>query len=122
MLTPAQIAKLRERLLAEKKRLERAESTLSPPVKPDEGVGDRMDEAESNFEQDEARERSEHDRALLEAVDGALEKIDAGTYGVSELSGEPIDYARLESVPWARLTAAEQEDAERAQKQRAAGR
>jgi RNA polymerase-binding transcription factor DksA len=35
---------------------------------------------------------------------------------VSELSGEPIDFARLEAVPWARYTAAEQEDLEHAQR------
>lgn len=119
VLTATQIAKLREGLLAEKRRLERASSTLSPPSTPDEGVGDRMDAAESNFEQDETRERAEHDRTLLAEVEHALQKIDAGTYGLSELSGEPIDYARLESVPWARLTAAEQEMQERELKQRA---
>jgi DnaK suppressor protein len=39
--------------------------------------------------------------------------MDAGTYGTSEVSGEPIGYARLSAVPWARFSVVEQEDLER---------
>lgn len=38
----------------------------------------------------------------------ALQKIDAGTYGFSDESGEPIPIARLEAVPEAVLTVEEQ--------------
>src|SRR5260221_14488120 len=35
-------------------------------------------------------------------VEHALDKFDAGTYGIGELSGLPIPLARLRVVPWAR--------------------
>ncbi len=113
-LTVTQIAKLRERLLAERARLRGEVAALSPVRQAEPDVGDQMDEAESSLEQYEAIERSENDRSRLVDIDEALAKMEAGTYGTSELSGEPIDYARLSAVPWARFTAREQEELERA--------
>jgi DnaK suppressor protein len=112
-LTAAQVSKLRTRLLAERARLQQSQAVLIPVREPAERAGDAMDEAEESLEQHDAIGRSAHDRSHLADVERALLKMDAGTYGVSELSGELIGYARLEAVPWARLTAAEQEQAER---------
>ena len=44
----------------------------------------------------------------LERIDRALEKIQNGTYGLSDMSGEPIPRARLEAVPDALYTADEE--------------
>jgi RNA polymerase-binding transcription factor DksA len=41
-------------------------------------------------------------RQEIEEIDRALQKIDAGTYGICEVSGEPIPRARLEAIPHAR--------------------
>lgn len=41
-------------------------------------------------------------RHEIAEVDAALERLDAGTYGIDEETGEPIDPARLEAVPTAR--------------------
>lgn len=49
----------------------------------------------------------------LAKVDRALEKIKAGTYGFSDISGEPIGEARLNAVPEATNTLQEQEISER---------
>lgn len=40
----------------------------------------------------------------LERVERALEKIDAGTYGICDMTGDQIDPARLEAIPWATYT------------------
>ncbi len=45
----------------------------------------------------------------LENVERALQKIDEGTYGLSDDSGEPIPKGRLEAVPEAVRTVEEQE-------------
>ena len=45
----------------------------------------------------------------LENVERALQKIDEGTYGLSDDSGEPIPRGRLEAVPEAVRTVEEQE-------------
>jgi len=51
----------------------------------------------------------EKDLAILEGLEGelaeieaALHRLDDGTYGVDEETGEPIDPARLEAIPTAR--------------------
>jgi DnaK suppressor protein len=49
----------------------------------------------------------------LAQIDRALEKIKAGTYGFSDVSGDPIGEERLNAVPEATNTLREQENAER---------
>ncbi len=44
------------------------------------------------------------DRKLIREIDAALNRIDDGTFGVCELSGEPIKLERLEELPWARYS------------------
>ncbi len=44
----------------------------------------------------------------LEAICRAERRLEAGTYGISLRSGEPIPDARLEIEPWAELTVSEQ--------------
>jgi DnaK suppressor protein len=45
----------------------------------------------------------EHDERLLKAIDAALVRIDAGTYGACVSCGAPIAPERLEAMPWATL-------------------
>jgi RNA polymerase-binding transcription factor len=42
-------------------------------------------------------------RSNLKDVERSLERIDAGTYGVCERCGRPIDPDRLDARPWALL-------------------
>ncbi|MGH9118409.1 MAG: TraR/DksA family transcriptional regulator [Acidimicrobiales bacterium] len=42
-------------------------------------------------------------RAAIEEIDGALERIDAGTYGICQQCGERIPKERLKAIPYARL-------------------
>ncbi|HVX97762.1 MAG TPA: TraR/DksA family transcriptional regulator [Polyangia bacterium] len=68
-----------------------------------------MDAAELAREQGDGALLIARARAQLQEIDAALERMRAGTYGVSERSGDPIGYERLEAVPWARLGADESE-------------
>jgi DnaK suppressor protein len=52
-------------------------------------------------------------RQELAAIERAEERLEAGTYGLSVESGEPIPDPRLEAIPWAERTAAEQARYER---------
>jgi DnaK suppressor protein len=65
---------------------------------------DDGDLAEQVIEQDSALNLGAFDQALLADVERALAKIEAGTYGRSEATGEPIPRERLEAIPWARGT------------------
>jgi DnaK suppressor protein len=49
------------------------------------------------------------DTARLANIERALRKIDEGTYGLSDASGEPIPIERLNAVPDAIYTLAEQD-------------
>jgi DnaK suppressor protein len=68
-----------------------------------------MDAATRSEEEAERLGLAQHERNLLAEIDRALAKIKTGTYGVSEISGRPIPIERLRAVPWARLTAEEEE-------------
>ena len=39
---------------------------------------------------------------MIEEIDHALTKFEGGTYGICEVSGDPIPEERLEAIPWAR--------------------
>jgi DnaK suppressor protein len=53
----------------------------------------------------------EHGR--LTEIDHALAKFDSGEYGLDEDTGEPISFARLSVIPWARYAAQTQEEHDR---------
>ena len=45
----------------------------------------------------------EHDGRLLQAIDEAIARIDAGTFGICVNCGAHIPLERLEAMPWATL-------------------
>ena len=49
----------------------------------------------------------------LESVDRALEKVEEGTYGLDDETGEPIPRGRLEAIPEALYTVENQQRRER---------
>ncbi len=57
-----------------------------------------------NYEQEFALELMDSERKLLREIDEALQRIEDGTYGICEGTGEPIAKARLEAQPWARYS------------------
>ena len=55
-----------------------------------------------NYEQEFSLGLMDSERRLLREIDGALERIEHGTYGICEGTGRPILKARLKAQPWAR--------------------
>ena len=64
--------------------------------------GDDMDRMDASEARDNNSAASATDAALLAEIEHALRKIDEGSYGLDETSGEPIGLARLRAVPWTR--------------------
>lgn len=64
--------------------------------------GDDMDMVVASEAVDTSSAASQGDANLLGEIDHALRKIDEGTYGLDETSGEPIGLARLRAIPWTR--------------------
>jgi RNA polymerase-binding transcription factor DksA len=112
MLDTARIAGFRKKLLDERIAIERRiaarEGDIMDTVRDEEGVGDAEDEGQRIYDREDGIVSNELDRQHLEQVKKALARIDAGTYGMSELSGKPIPLARLEAVPSATTLATEE--------------
>lgn len=121
-LTPEQVESLRKLLWARRQSLLREQrehlDVRFPPADP---VSEAEEEAARTNQQETILGLAESERALLQLVERALRKIDDGTYGVSEESGDAIAFERLQALPWARFTAAEQEVLEREARSRRSG-
>ncbi len=61
------------------------------------GEGDTL-----NIERERDLALSAQARAQVEEIDHALAKFELGTYGICEVSGDPVPEERLEAIPWAR--------------------
>jgi RNA polymerase-binding transcription factor DksA len=69
------------------------------------GYGLHMaDSGTDNFDRDFALSLLSSDQDALYEIEEALKRIERGTYGVCELTGEAIPPARLEAIPWTRFT------------------
>jgi DnaK suppressor protein len=112
-LTEREVALLRSELLELRQELIDGESAGAPEAALEgEPRGDAADRAELTFEQDLVLQRGEARRRRLRDLEDALARIEAGTYGVDEATGEPIGYERLLREPAARYTVTGQEQHE----------
>ena len=64
----------------------------------------QADEATDDFTQNVDLEVSTTEYETIKAIDRALAKIEEGTYGICEVSGEEISKKRLDAVPYATMT------------------
>lgn len=105
-LTAAQLAELRARLEVDRARLLRRAGL------PVGGPADARDVEPSDLQDKAAQEASRRaqlsldarDRAQLGEIDDALARMEDGTYGICEETGEPIPLARLRLEPTTRYT------------------
>ena len=113
------VAERKERLLQLREELLRIQRGM-------EGDAENRAEAEGDMTENDSGDMSqqlftrEMDATIgeqagrrLKDVERALQKIEEGTYGLSDESGEPIARGRLEAAPEALRTVAEQQDFER---------
>lgn len=73
----------------------------------------QADEGTDDFNRTLSLELTSKEFNVLRQIERALEKIDEGTYGVCDISGEPIPLPRLEAVPYATTTVQAQEKLEK---------
>ncbi len=76
---------------------------IQETVQDESGVGDLEDEASLLYEREAEIDENARDRKELAQVNRALERIEQGTYGLSEVSGKPIPIERLEALPYATI-------------------
>jgi DnaK suppressor protein len=106
-VTSRQLRQLRSRLVARMVQLLRAvrtdlhESAIRSVFEAEEGPQDEADESSRDQVRDLRLSLAENDARLAQSIEAALERMDAGEYGVCAECGDSIDYERLKVVPWA---------------------
>lgn len=114
-LGEAQLTLLRTRLEREdlelRERIAERSATIAEGSEGD--LRDIEDKAAREGMRFQAMQLLAHDRARLAEVEAALERMDAGVYGICEESDEPIPFRRLEIDPATRYTTEAKEELER---------
>jgi RNA polymerase-binding transcription factor DksA len=70
------------------------------------------DAGTDEFDRDFALSLMSSEQNALYEIEQALTRIRNGTYGICELTGEPIEAERLAALPWARFSAKAQRELE----------
>jgi RNA polymerase-binding transcription factor DksA len=70
------------------------------------------DGASDSYERDWALAMASSDQNALYEIDQALNRIAEGSYGICEITGKPIEAARLKTIPWTRFCASAQAELE----------
>jgi DnaK suppressor protein len=110
--TAAELAEVREELVAEVARMERAiriaQAELEELLREgSDGAGrDPADVGSSNFERDQEMSLAQNAREMLDQSQLALRLFDEGHYGTCEACGQPIGKARLQVFPRATMCVA----------------
>ncbi|WP_308368701.1 TraR/DksA C4-type zinc finger protein [Streptomyces sp. ISL-36] len=117
--TPEEVAEARAGLESEVVRL-RAELLHSQEEltglmrDPGDGAGhDEADTGTKNITREHELALAANAREMLEQTEHALERLDAGTYGLCEVCGKPIGKARMQAFPRATLCVEDKQKQER---------
>lgn len=62
------------------------------------------DAGTDSYDRDFALSMLTADQNALYEIEEAMRRIEAGTYGICELTGKPISGKRLDAIPWARYS------------------
>ena len=93
-----------------------SQKTLSMLQKENSILPDIADRASTETNQSIELRSRDRQRKLIAKIDAALKRIEDGSYGYCEETGEPIGLARLEARPIATLSLEAQERHERGEK------
>jgi DnaK suppressor protein len=96
--------------------LREARETLEILQQENANLPDLADRASSETDRAIELRARDRQRKLISKIDAALQRIDEGTYGYCEETGEPIAIKRLDARPIATLSIEAQERHERREK------
>lgn len=104
-LSSKQLNFLKARLLEKRRELlAKMRSSMDPGQLSEGSAGDDMiDRALDTFERETAYQIAEIESEAVDQINEAIDRIEAGTYGVCEMCGDPIPAARLKALPSATL-------------------
>ena len=96
--------------------LKESSQTLNNLQAENEAKPDMTDRASEEIDRTFELRTRDRERKLINKIDAALRRIEDGTYGYCEETGEPIGLKRLEARPVATLSLEAQEMHEKAEK------
>ena len=96
--------------------LKESSQTLNNLQTENEAKPDMTDRASEEIDRTFELRTRDRERKLINKIDAALRRIDDGSYGYCEETGEPIGLKRLEARPVATLSLEAQEMHEKAEK------
>ena len=96
--------------------LKESSQTLNNLQTENEAKPDMTDRASEEIDRTLELRTRDRERKLINKIDAALRRIEDGTYGYCEETGEPIGLKRLEARPVATLSLEAQEMHEKAEK------
>ena len=96
--------------------LKESSQTLSNLQNENEAKPDITDRASEEIDRSFELRTRDRERKLINKIDAALQRIEDGSYGYCEETGEPIGLKRLEARPVATLSLEAQEMHEKAEK------
>jgi RNA polymerase-binding protein DksA len=113
-LTDKQISEFKERLLALRDRVSGEYSTLSRDnVAANQRDASLSDQGTDTFDREMELNMMGSEQEVLFEIDAALRRIEKGTFGICELTGQPIDIERLNALPYVRYTVRAQSELEK---------
>ncbi len=96
--------------------LKESSQTLSNLQNENEAKPDITDRASEEIDRSFELRTRDRERKLINKIDAALQRIDDGSYGYCDETGDPISIKRLEARPVATLSLEAQEMHEKAEK------
>lgn len=111
--TKRELAKFEKTLLALRSRIRGERTALlgdSLAVEKDPSLSDQGSE---NFDQVFALSLASSEQDTLFEIEDALRRITEGTFGICEMSGEAIEPARLQAIPFTRYSVKAQSELEK---------
>jgi DnaK suppressor protein len=115
-MNTAQLEFFRHKLLELKNELLANSADMREHLRETVATADEADRATQEEEQVLEQRIRDRELKLLHKVESALRRIEDGSYGYCEVSGEPIGVGRLLARPTATLSLEEQERHERAER------
>jgi DnaK suppressor protein len=97
-----EMQKFKKLLLAKKEDLLNVVRNKKQRDLTDSEVGDEIDSASQSTEKELLFELADNEKVVIDAIEGALRRIEKGSFGKCEYCGIKIPEKRLKAIPWVR--------------------
>ncbi|MFA6172061.1 MAG: TraR/DksA C4-type zinc finger protein [Kiritimatiellales bacterium] len=113
-LTPKEVREFKDILLSLRERVSGEYSTLSRDnLEANQRDPSLSDQGTDTFDREMELNMMGSEQEVLFEIDAALRRIEKGTFGICELTSQPINIERLQALPYVRYTVRAQSELEK---------